>query len=181
MPVTVTFDPAELLNALAKIAANSSVPVVTRDQLEEIFERDFKDLPLRFDGPLEERSRCDFVEAVIPRVRTASGQSRVRLWHRGLGFSGVDLAAEGTEELPGAVQTLAFTPRAKRRVGVFGVVPVPCRLPVSDSRSLWHSLSPWSEPQPPEAALRLKVTTENRKAIMTELVSASDDERLGFD
>ena len=40
LPVTVTFNPAELLNALARISANPTAPVVTREQLEEFFEQD---------------------------------------------------------------------------------------------------------------------------------------------
>ena len=46
LPVTVTFNPAELLNALARISANPTAPVVTREQLEEFFEQDIGKLPL---------------------------------------------------------------------------------------------------------------------------------------
>jgi hypothetical protein len=73
VPVKATFDPAELLNALAKLATNSSAPVVTRDQLEEFFEQDIDKLPLRLDGPLEETSRRDFVEAMADLVRVRYG------------------------------------------------------------------------------------------------------------
>ena len=73
VPVKVTFDPADLLNALAGAAANPSAPVLTRDQLEEFFEQDLNKLPLRFDGPLEEASRRDFVEAMADFVRVRYG------------------------------------------------------------------------------------------------------------
>ena len=73
VPVKVTFDPADLLNALAGAAVNPSAPVLTRDQLEEFFEQDLNKLPLRFDGPLEEASRRDFVEAMADFVRVRYG------------------------------------------------------------------------------------------------------------
>jgi hypothetical protein len=73
VPVKVTFDPAELLGALAKLAAGSSAPIVTHDQLEGFFEQDISRLPLRIDGPLEETTRRDFVEAMADFVRVRYG------------------------------------------------------------------------------------------------------------
>ena len=73
VPVKVTFDPADLLNALAGVAANPSAPVLTRDQLEEFFEQDLNKLPLRLDGTLEETARRDFVEAMADFVRVRYG------------------------------------------------------------------------------------------------------------
>jgi hypothetical protein len=74
VPVKVTFDPANLLNALAGVAANSSAPVLTRDQLEEFFEQDLGKLPLRLDGTLEETARRDFAEAMADFVRVRYGE-----------------------------------------------------------------------------------------------------------
>ncbi len=73
VPVKVTFDPTDLLNALAGVAANPSAPVLTRDQLEEFFEQDLNKLPLRLDGTLEETARRDFVEAMADFVRVRYG------------------------------------------------------------------------------------------------------------
>jgi hypothetical protein len=73
VPVKVTFDPAELLNALVKLAPSPSAPVVTRDQLEEFFEQDVVKLPLRLDGALTETARRDFVEAMADYVRVRYG------------------------------------------------------------------------------------------------------------
>jgi hypothetical protein len=73
LPVRVTFDPAELLTALARISANPAAPIVTRDQLEEFFEQDIGKLPLQLDGQLEETSRRDFVEAMADFIRVRYG------------------------------------------------------------------------------------------------------------
>ncbi|MGA9579330.1 MAG: hypothetical protein WBV90_17095 [Terrimicrobiaceae bacterium] len=73
LPVTVTFNPAELLNTLARISANPSAPVVTRDQLEEFFEQDIGKLPLRLDRQLGETSRRDFIEAMADFTRVRYG------------------------------------------------------------------------------------------------------------
>ena len=73
LPVTVTFNPAELLTALAKISADPTTPVLTRDQLEEFFEQDIGKLPLRLDRQLEETSRRDFIEAMADLVRVRYG------------------------------------------------------------------------------------------------------------
>jgi hypothetical protein len=72
VPVKVTFDPAELLNALAKVAQKPSAPI-TRDQLETFFEQDIKKLPLRLDGSLSQSTRRDFVEAMADYVRVRYG------------------------------------------------------------------------------------------------------------
>ena len=74
LPVKVTFDPADLLNALAKVTSNPSAPVLTRDQLEDFFEQDLSKLPLRLDGTLEGTTRRDFVEAMADFVRVRYGE-----------------------------------------------------------------------------------------------------------
>ncbi|HEY5705967.1 MAG TPA: hypothetical protein VIS96_10370 [Terrimicrobiaceae bacterium] len=73
VPVSVTFNPADLLHALAKLAGNPAAPVLTRDQLEGFFEQDLNKLPLRLDGSLEDTSRRDFVEAMADLLRVRYG------------------------------------------------------------------------------------------------------------
>jgi hypothetical protein len=74
VPVRVTFDPGDLLNALAEAAGKRTAPVLTRDQLEGFFERDLGKLPLRLDSALEDAFRRDFVEAMADWVRVRYGE-----------------------------------------------------------------------------------------------------------
>ena len=68
-------------------------------------------------GPHRVKVECDFGEGAS-------------------GFLAVDLVAEGSEESPGAMQTLALTPAApSKEWAISRFVPVPRRLPLSDSRS----------------------------------------------
>lgn len=69
VPVSVVFDPAELLGALAKLAAQPSAPVLTRDAVEDFFEQDLTKLPVKVEGTLPPASKRHFVDAMADLVR----------------------------------------------------------------------------------------------------------------
>ena len=74
VPVTVSFDPSALVGELARLAPAADDPVLTRDQIEEFFERDVADLPLRLDGALATEFHRDFVETLADHVRVFYGE-----------------------------------------------------------------------------------------------------------
>jgi hypothetical protein len=74
VPVRVTFNPADLLNALARLASDAASPVLTREQVEHFFEQDTGRLPLTIDGPVSPEMHRDFVETLADHVRVAYGQ-----------------------------------------------------------------------------------------------------------
>ncbi|MGC2577186.1 MAG: hypothetical protein WA376_06375, partial [Terrimicrobiaceae bacterium] len=78
------------------------------------------------------------------------------------GFLAVDLVAEGSEESPGAIQTLALTPATPGKEWAY-LASSPFR---AGYRYRIHAASgdlpsPWSELQAPGAPLRLKITNQN--------------------
>jgi hypothetical protein len=74
VPVRVSFDPAELLRALAALARHDSPPVITRVKLEEFFDPDVTRLPLAIEGTVERDRRRDFVETMADHVRCYYGE-----------------------------------------------------------------------------------------------------------
>ncbi|MGA7902415.1 MAG: hypothetical protein WCA06_07265, partial [Terrimicrobiaceae bacterium] len=78
------------------------------------------------------------------------------------GFLAVDIVAEGSEESPGAIQTLALTPATPGKEWAY-LASSPFR---AGYRYRIHAASgdlpsPWSELQAPGAPLRLKITNQN--------------------